>query len=255
MHDQGYHGYHGDGIVPDPSAPPPTPAWSVSGTLATPDALGNTPTLEVGLQQTFAEPGTYTIEFDVVSMPPALSPSAAAEATIQWTVKGNLITRKVTIASGVSISGTGEAIRIVIVDASDNNVGTASYEYKVTALVTKGVRPTNPGYPILVEPVLESSFFVTQGTDITLDIPQGVGVNTIHVVPGQFLVGGGAVVSDLTYKDLKVTQIDNTTAAVGQFMPVNRPYMPLIPGATQLVLSCTRAASQVQVTVFFGVDG
>lgn len=241
-----------DGLQPNvPNASAPE-SWSAIGSLFTPDTVGATRDVSVGLQQQFKHAGVYTISFNLIA--PTIVGNVKvprAVAIIQWTCAGNSVTSRVTIANGVSISGPAEHVVIKIVDDTIDDPGGAEVEYKVSLLVSKGVRATSKGTPLLVTSV---TFGLLNGVPQTFQIPQGSGINAILVVTGRFVVAG--VQTDLTYKDFIVAQLD----PVGNFLMDWKPtgpnqWVPLVPGASKVQLACMRAGGLVNTTILFGING
>lgn len=241
-----------DGLQPNMPIAPAAESWSATGSLFTPDAVGATRDVSIGLQQQFKEAGVYTVSFNLVA--PTIAGNfkvPRAVAIIQWTCAGNAVTSRVTIANGVSISGPAEHIVIKIVDDTIDDPGGAEVEYNVALLVTKGVRATSEGTPLLVTSI---TMGVVTGAPQTLQIPKNSGINAILVVLGRFVVAG--VQSDLTYKDYVVSQLD----PAGNFLMDWKPtapdqWVPLVPGASSVEVGCLRVNGIINITVLFGING
>jgi hypothetical protein len=152
-------------------------SWSLSKKLTT--GTKNNP---LTLQARFPRHTVYTVQFNV-SLPGApvggVDIYARAQATITWTVEGNDVTRRIDIGNGTSISGTADAVRVVVDDATDPalmaSFGQSPTQYGVTALVTPGLRADR-----LEPPILFAGFFIvdnqTMPNGLVIPIPKDAGV-------------------------------------------------------------------------------
>jgi hypothetical protein len=229
--------------------------WSVAGTLATPDATGATPALSVSLQQIFSAVGEYTLYFELTE-PEDTSLSAKnarAKALIEWSVGGNTITREVSVASGTSVTGVAESVRVVMTDDTIDNPGNPGYEYEVTASLAPGSRAAYTSVPLSsgIPPILG----VTNGAPVTVPVPQGVGVALVAVVPGTFLVGG--VNTNLEYRDLTVRLLGSSGDVLLDWKPPSTGvlWVPLVPGTASVYVACSRVLGIISTAILFGIDG
>jgi len=146
----------------------PHTGWSQSGNLicqkATPlpgsPAAGNV----VKMQVCFPKCGVYTIQFDVgaqAQVPGQVSQLVFADIT--WIVNGTAVKRSVSVISGTTISGVGEAVNVNVFDASPpgSEVGVAGFVYPVTINVSPGLRPAQSQQPFydIPNPDGESPYF------------------------------------------------------------------------------------------------
>lgn len=96
------------------------------------------------IQAEFEEPTLYTVEFRVsnvqnvnapagnIPQPPPLIASATPTATIQWSLGGNTIYRKISVFSGASISGVCEQL---VASVSDETVLPVTFQVGIPILV------------------------------------------------------------------------------------------------------------------------
>lgn len=236
----------------------PKTGWGTSGNLTT----GNT-TQVVTMQADFPETGTYTVEFSLTANSNSNNP-IVAEALITWVIEGNFVTRRVNVADGMSISGVGQGLRVVMNDATRaflnpmNNVS-----YGVACQVARGVRGTSKQPPTLVGQTLLA------GSPVPAEYGAGV-----------FLVGAGSLVdvmipADAGATSVLVTAIDQTTATnVAGKCKINQAYVlagtvfvaksydsfeyndwiPLTPGVN-IIQVANSSADMYVVSVTFGIDG
>jgi hypothetical protein len=155
------------------------------------------------LQSIFDEPGMHTVQFGVI--PPEPSQDfvdeewQASEATITWSVFGGIVLRKMSVLNGSMISGVAQGVTVVIKDttgpfpdSSDNPVYPLARKYRVTAQITKGVRPTGnkvtlPAYPdSLGIPYIKNNEIFANTTLLTFGdgykIPREFGASSIQVL-------------------------------------------------------------------------
>lgn len=229
--------------------------WAQSGQLIT----ANTNQF-VSLQADFQESDTYLIE---IGANPPLG-GAMTEAIITWTVAGNQVSRRVTVGSGVSIAGAGEAVRVQVVDTTDvvHYLFGPGVPYPVTISVARGVRATTMVPPTLVPGATGFAandrgpgyYFVPPGTVLTIPIPAGVGVVSAFVTALD--VTGASTVGQQNAQAF----FQNTFAGVFEMaFPVNLgTWVPVPPGAGSLNLSNLNAAPGghgLSFGVAFGIDG
>ena len=254
--------------------------WGQSGVLST---GGNQ---QVTMQADFDEPGTYTAEFAIGAAQQqysvhtfvneqgqkqtsiggggansGVSPNPIyAVATITWGVEGHYVSRQVSIGNGVSISGVGQSVKIVMVDATpaiyapNNNT-----LYGVQVQVTKGVRGTSKQPPVLLPSpgVISgpagstqqgvSSYNLVAGGQVVLPIPQNGGVISVFVTVFATTPLAEGIVAAIMQN-----------AAAGTLMewdPRDFPdWVPITPGASDIEL-LNNSAVPTNWAVFFGIDG
>lgn len=238
--------------------------WSASGTLATgaPDT--------VTLQAVFPQSDDYTVEFSFV--PPIDSAggdiieAAFPVATIVWSVEGNSVRRQVNVVNGMSVTGVGQAVRIVI---SDETPGGTGESYQVSVQVAKGTRGSTRIQPFLVaessaDGTQAAPFFVGPGGPTFLDIaiPQDAGIQDVFitVAPVASFGPGGTPVS-LVPGSILVWHVDSVS---GNFYAQYDPtifagvWVPISPGADTIRLinnAPVLTGPNAQFMVYFGVDG
>lgn len=219
--------------------------WQQAGPLATNDT-----TKFVTLQANFEdEPGNYTVQFGVPQPPSATGTtlgSYSCKADIFWSVEGQTIKRTVSVGNGVSVTGTGQGVKVRIYDDSGTVFGPGGDPYIVSAQVVKGTRP-NVGKP----PTIWNNWFqVAAGGVGTLAIPQDAGVISINVQVGELAASGIPPICNVLIKSL-------SGAILTQFDPnaVGAAFVPIPPGAAQVEFDNFSAADAYRVQVNFGIDG
>jgi len=234
-------------------------AWGVSGKLVT----GGNQTQ--GLLANFDEPGEYTIEFGIelpTTQHATYSPPRA-EADITFSAAGFAITRRVTLSNGLTISGTGQSVRVVIRDVV-TKLGLTTHnpfpgeEYLVTATVVKGVRPTGPIPPMLSPDGAVTggatgeggTYFIDPGltgASANVPVPQGVGVTGVFVSIG----ASAAIPTGL----LVVEMYGHNHSGAGYYDPRLFQWVPLVPGVEQINIVTKVGCPPVFATVYFAIDG
>jgi hypothetical protein len=243
-------------------------SWSLSKQLTT--GTKNNP---LTLQEIFPEHTVYTCQFNV-SLPGASTGSvdifARPQATITWTVEGNDATRRIDVGNGTSISGTADAVRIVVDDATDPalmaSFGQSPARYGVTALVTPGLRANR-----LEPPTLFAGLFtidnVTPPGFIVVPIPKDAGVVSYFAAAREIIVppappqiigiphrGDGTVVQQYNSRS------DGTGVAVTfsrDDMSDLDVWTPISPNANELLLFNNTSTNKtiIEVAITWGIDG
>lgn len=238
--------------------------WGTSGQLQT----GNR-TKTVTLQADFSkagDAGTYTVEF-------GLTPNAAsnmpifAEALITWSVEGNSVTRRVNIGDGVSVSGVGQAARIIMSDTTPDYLTPNGVLYGVSCQVSKGVRGGSKQGPLLlpqgpiggiVPPFAPNtgsiaSFPVAPGPGAVIIVPQNAGVIAVKIIgidSSTDTLGAGSLVATQRYVEGIVTI--NTA----QYDVFDQPdWVPVVPGTSQILLNNFSGHPVISTSVVFMIDG
>jgi len=225
--------------------------WSATKTLT----IGNF-TKTGSMQVEFPEADTYTIQFGLGNPPVDASGNPVqTEALILWSVEGNFTSRRVSVANGVSISGVGQAVRVVVLDRTvqyGSNAAPVAADYDVSILVSKGTRPAveEPATLVAYPPAGSTlALFVTAGaTSVPVPIPQDAGAISVYItaisgtatlIPPE-VIDANQVIGTLITKSYDPREFDD--------------WVPLSPGAQQIVLDNT-GSDTVYWSVTFGIDG
>lgn len=219
--------------------------WSASGTLTRLETSKS-----VSLQVVFPDSGPYTVQF-------FLSPQEAqvgsgnpttCEATLEWSVEGNTIRRVVTVTDGLSISGTGQGVRVVAKDTTTSGGGTTAADYTVVIAVAPGTRPGTQIAPTLLR--LAQTVNIPNAGNVSVAIPDSVGISAVCVMISSGPAGSAPI------PDQSV-QAQHSNAAATTFMtydPRTFQWVPLTPGATAIRLTNINAFV-VTATIIFEIDG
>jgi hypothetical protein len=228
--------------------------WSTANTLRTGD-----PNAQVTMQAEFPETGTYTMQFTRGGNPKELNP-IVAEALVTWVVEGNTVTRRINIGtSGCALSGTGQAVRVRMVDATPSLVGPpGGLPYGVSVLCTLGVRGSSKQPPTLVprntDPpaaagtgVGGGTFPVAGGASYIVDIPDDAGAISLFVTA--LTAAGTSAAGAITVKVLYAATV------IQSFDPVvTDDWVPILPGATRVEVT-NNSGTLYNTTVTFGIEG
>ncbi len=227
---------------------PGTGGWSQSGTL-----VSENPDKEVSLQVNFPKAASYTVQFGI-NVPTPIQ-FHRVEAVITWTVNGNSATRRVNVANGTSVTGTGEACKVVIRDYSATSIGNPT-EYVVSVQIAPGERGSNRQPPTLradngngVNIFTLPAVGMAAGT-VTIPIPPDAGAISAFVA-----IWGGGPGAVIARGDIAIVQED----AAGGNIAVNdglisTDWIPIQAGAVALRLDSFNALA-FGVSVVFGIDG
>jgi hypothetical protein len=205
----------------------------------------------LGIQAHFLRPGTYTAYFtfeplDSLTAPPTIAP-VRIEATIEWMVGGNTVTRRVSIVNGTSIQGVCESVRIVVRDVTVP-VGatvTLGIRYNVSVSVAPGARGSYETPPILCE---STSISILAGNVFVGAIPQNVGAKSILVMVA---APSGVPIAE---QACQVAQVNSAFVPLGQYDPRAFAWAPVLPGASNFQLF-NNSPVTLLFAVVFGIDG
>jgi hypothetical protein len=228
--------------------------WSQSSPLQTGNTLQT-----VQLQEVFEEAYYYTVQFGIVPPAGPSGPAYAAVATIEWSVQGNTIRRQVSVGNGTTISGPGEAIRVVINDTTSAALNTPGLSYTGTIQVTKGTRPADFNPPTLADNNATPRV-IPPGGLISVAIPQNVGITSVEIT---------SMYTDPTGTVPLPPTPPNPPSPVLQIFQTNPPYISkqytnetgntgfvdVAPGATEIQIYNLDASDNVAVTITWGIDG
>jgi len=223
----------------------PKVSWSASNVMATGDVSKT-----VSLQAVFKRPCTYTASFSLVPLKDLIVEGAdlRAEATIEWSVDGNTVTRKVNVSNGVSVQGTGEGVRIVVRDVTVGGGGPLGIEYAVTVNVARGPRAGYNTPPILVPQV--EFMTLAAGVGGNIPIPQNCGIKSLLVTVVRAVTDPTPILD----QGVKVFQQNASGSTLCGYDPRAFQWVPIGPGVTDITVQ-NDTLGVVKFTIFFGVDG
>lgn len=256
--------------------------WSQSGNLVCQNVAplpGSPPGGRVvKMQVGFPKCDVYTIQFEVSQQ--AQLPGKVGQlvfADITWIVDGTAVRRSVSVISGTTISGVGQACNVNVYDASPlgSEVGVPGQVYAITINISPGLRAaqsqqpfwdipnpdeTDPFYGTCAFQVAPASSLVvffpqlntlfTGGPQTALPTALGtvkqIGATSVHVTVGSV---GGAPIADQAAQ----VAIQN----IGRlYDPRNSPqWQPLPPGAFAAQLFNNSVADNYIFSVTLGIDG
>lgn len=239
----------------------PVNGWSTSGQLV----AQRGETSQFSLQAVFPNSGYYTVQFGVIQ--PSTGNPVNPKATLRWSVEGNDITRRINVGSGVTISGPGQGVKVVVQDATPTGGAAYSDPYTVSIQVSPGARPSS-----FTPPTLQCELYTTSdlgGSNAGPFIPMNSGVVSIgasgvgyFVVPqdaGPVSVEVAGTNSDGTSATYIVEQssISGVTAVDNKLYNCAdvQGFVDLVP-ATNLVRVVNLSATLgIDVSVTFGING
>jgi len=224
--------------------------WSASGVLLGIGPLALTPSRDrqVSLQVEFPEARNYTIQFKISPTGRTVGslPEVRALAIIDWSVEGNTVRRKIHIKEGQSITGTGQAVRVVVVDDSLAAfiVGNEP-NYLVQILVAPGTRPTIENPPQL-EPEIAVVTIPAAGNHV-FTVPVDAGINSVAITCAST---AGAPLPD---QSVQVQQRD-LVGPLKWYDPRQYFWVPVSSG-TVTIKVINNSGAEIQVQITYGIDG
>jgi hypothetical protein len=194
-----------------------------------------------------SEGAVYTLAFDVVD------PGAPYEcvAIVKASDKGNPIVRQFNVVRGTSISLPGRVFDVTIIDTTPStlpltDIATPGADslYWVTVVVEP-----YPRAPDSLGPTLYSgTATIDESAIATVLIPQNTGVTALEVLAVGAAPG--------TPPNITVTYTASPGGIFKQYNPlVNKGYIAIPPGATQVEIANNDTVNDVNVTITWKVDG
>lgn len=233
--------------------------FSRSGTIKVGSSRSGQSAGGLGFQCSLPYMGVYTVQFNLAA--PRTDPTIVTnarvicKAIIDWQVSGNFVRRVVHVTDGMSVTGTGEAVSVQLVDDSvlltpPFNPPYDPIDYLVSVQVSEGSRASSPNPPYLLDRENPTGVILAPGVPVDIAIPQDIGASSVYVSTGG-IIGATEIPPGL----LGVQQV--VVGAVGShYDPRYFQWVPLLPGAIELRMFVDAAAtSSSRATVFWGIDG
>ena len=195
-------------------------------------------------------PNVYTLQFGLFQTGERTWLSVpAAEAIINWSVKGQTQRRIITIASGVAISGVCDAVSVKIRDTSIISENTEAIQYAVQSTLSKGVRPSTGQPPSLT--TRQSQIAQGSGPSVVFPVPVNAGVMSFFVLA---CGDSGAV---LTTTDIVAQVIGAGNTLLASYYPlITGGWIPLPAGAYSITVNNNAAEdTNADVNVIWGIEG
>ena len=211
--------------------------WSTTGNLIA--GSGDT---GISLQANFKATGNYTVQFGITQpILEALSGRVIkALAEITWSVEGNDVRRLVNCVNGMTVSGTGQAVKVRVYDASDAN----PVEYQVSIQVVKGTRSSVQHPPFLYG----DRETLLAGAQTQIPIPQNAGVTSVYVPIGKIGTAGA-----INNNEIQVIH-ENLVSVLSQYDPTVFQWVPIAGGATSITI-VNNSTADLRITPVWGIDG
>jgi len=223
--------------------------WSKSGKLKT-DAFAITGKPSMGRVQTqateFDEATQFTVQFFVSRANlTGTNVNQRAKATITWSVAGNSVQRVISLFDGVSISGVGEAVKVVVEDDSFRNGPSTPNDvkdYDVSFQFAPGTRASQQQPPYLY--IFHPSGFVNV-SNVNIPIPENIGAISTNV----FISGIPGITATVSMEG-------NNTGATWDMTnnDENQRWRPIPPGCTSVNFALS-APGRPAIALMIGIDG
>lgn len=267
--------------------------WQAGGRLRT-----RNPDIGFGFQADFSAPSIYTVEFkigdlELVDASPGVDTKASFPvAEVVWSVEGSDVRRLIALSNGMSISGTGQGVKVSVWD-DYNPLALANdiYEYEVTAQVSPGLRAVTrpPGYAIVPYSFYDSvaasaklipstwfqlpGYFIAQATEwYFFPIPLDAGVTSYRITACAVGKTGAPNANLPTYGAQKLAINEGayyaaagggilgpraTKTIVYNQLTIDTDWIPISPGSQgiQILNDNAAGADAVAVNITFGIDG
>ena len=204
------------------------------------------------LNALFPEDEVYTVQFNLDS--PLTQPGPGftwikLEASIRWSsTGGSTINRIVSVMDGMSISAPAKGVAVEVRDMSIVRVAPGELRGSlVTIQVTRGVRGANKQAPIYEPDGLQT---IVPAGSFTFNVPNDAGI--ISVFSSYIDDLGGAPAPGDYWGNLT----DPSGVILKRWDLVTQPdWIPMSPGAGQLVYLNNAVGKNLVVTPTWGIDG
>lgn len=247
-----------------PSSAPRT-GWSQSGKLHS-----GSKTDQVTLQVVFPYAGDFTVEFNATGTPANANQPVYPEALINWVVNGNIVTRRVTIGDGTSVTGVGESVRVIMTDNTPQLIGPDGVSYGVSCQVSMGTRGGSKQPPFWTPQFIDDAnlqptqiatadgdstgggtYLVRSHHSINVSIPQDAGAIML------FATGWDETTQTLAAGEVTIQMFNSTgggftTKIYDPF--VFNDWVPIVPGTDTINIG-NASAHNVIVSLAVGIDG
>lgn len=233
----------------EPTIMPPNPnknSWSQSGKINP-----GSQTDFVRLQATFPDSSAYILQFEIAdSNQYGLGERAALEAVITWSVHGNNVRRVVDCKNGVSIQGNAEAIDVKVTDRSTLIGPGPRNPIEVSMQVVRGTRPAVEQPPTLSQPPI---FLPAGPSNNFVEVPRNAGIISFFIMVSHPVLG--VVIPPNSIKAFQ-TNTGGTQLAFVEVSPDCCPeWVPLVNGATHVLIEAGATAPSTVWAIVWGVDG
>lgn len=258
--------------------------WSQSGKLKT--RVASTVSLQVNFPE--GKASMYTVQLGVSGPNNPVFPNDKgvfrALVTVTWSVEGNTVQRIFDLCDGLTITGAGQAVHVVVNDATlqhaQGGPTNAGSEYDVTILVVPGVRPERTYRPPTLMALLgtpgifveEADFFGKNGTNtptqiVTAGTPLGVilpnvlgfdvGAVSVQVLAADTSQIGGAGTSPTGIIVQETTLSGGFIGAYQLTLGEEPVFVDLGPDVQALIITVigTTGTGQATVAVRLGIEG
>jgi hypothetical protein len=186
-----------------------------------------------------------------VVQPIASSTGVRCIAIVTWKVEGNQVRRVIDVGSGVTISGVSQSVDVQVQDQSWTVFGPAGVQYDVSALVSRGVRPSTSLPPILYSAIDQASgaYSIAPGASVIVPVPIDSGVVSAEVSVYD-------TTTPATEPVFLEVQQRNALITNKIYSPVMQPgFVKIVGNSDNLRITNNSGADTVYVTVTWGIDG
>lgn len=219
------------------------------------------------LQANFPRSGYYTVQFSV-SYPfveNEFPPNFLTLAEVVWSVEGNFIRRLMSLYNGAVISGSGQAVKVTLLDYSSVAVG-GPFQYGVSVQVTPDARPAEVAPPTYqantdasiaesARPGLSAVTAIAAGASATFEVPKNAGVNGFMIQCTGRQVPSVPFVEQQLQDGVGITVSNSLSSTVlvldGRSLD---KWIPMPPDAAEIEVS-NGSALDIAVTPIYAIEG
>lgn len=198
----------------------------------------------------------YTVQFSVTAPISTISGLSVQTiinpiAEISWSVEGNTNRRVVSVTNGMSVTGVGQGVKVVVRDRTFQAANPSPATYEVTISVAPGSRPSE-NQPASLNPLLATNLngiVVTAGNTTLIQVPKNSGILSAYVTAN----AGGIALAPF---NAVVSFLDGNSNVQQVYDPVaHQDFVPLTPQTDTISFQNNTGPFSIEFFITFGIDG
>jgi hypothetical protein len=222
-----------------------TSQWGVGGIInPNPSVFTNVRNGQktVSLQANLSPPQVCTVQFSITPLSQPNERENIPVAIIEFACNGCTVRRKISVYDGATISGPGEAIKVI---ASDESEDARRGPYAVNVTISIGTR-AGFASPVLMN---DPQAIVASTASHTFEIPQDVGAIGLR-----FQVAASTPTATIDPEKLVIEFIDSGGSTISAEQNPVTGFVQIPPGAVEVTLQ-NNDTNQVRARPVYQIDG
>lgn len=219
------------------------------------------------VQANFPRSGYYTVQFAVTYpfVSSEFPPNFITLAEVVWSVEGNFIRRLISLYNGAVISGSGQAVKVTLLDYSSVPVG-GPFQYGVSVQITPDSRPAEvapPSYQANTDASIPeasrrgqpATTAIATLTSATFEVPQNAGANGFMIQCSGRQIPGVPFVEQQLQDGVGITVSNSlgTTVLILDGRSLDK-WIPMPPDGATIQVS-NASLLDIVVTPIYSIEG